>query len=157
MRITKMVPTDKGENKLDVAASDGELQVAALVFISSLLALSEKRTEIKTVVKGLRSNIYPLVIDAPFGQLGKDFRKGISKYVPELSPQVIILLSPTHYDNDVETVLKNSGRIGKRYYLHYHGQVKADLSPNIKIDNKQYQHFTHIDKPEYTIIEKMDI
>ena len=56
-----------------------------------------------------------------------------------------------------ETVLKNSGRIGKRYYLHYHGKVKPDLSPNIEIENKQYQQFTHIDKPEYTIIEKLDI
>ena len=57
----------------------------------------------------------------------------------------------------MEAVLKNTGRIGERYYLHYHGSVREGLSPNIEIDNTTVQQFTNIDKSEYTTIEKFDI
>lgn len=113
----------------EVALSQGQRQVTSLVFIASLVALARRRSEIPTIIKGLTGSEYPMVMDSPFGQLSQ-FRPGVARWIPELAPQVIIFVSSTQFEGDVATELKKSKRIGKRYYLAYHG-------PNIQPDAKR--------------------
>ena len=127
----------------DVSLSSGQRQVKLLVFIASLLALSRRRSEIPTILKGLSGSEYPLVTDSPFGQLS-DFRAGISRWVPNLAPQVIILVTPKQYDGDVESALKETDRIGKRYYLAYHGpqnSLREGARKEITIEGKPFQQY----------------
>ncbi len=113
----------------EVALSQGQRQVTSLVFIASLVALARRRSEIPTIIKGLTGSEYPMVMDSPFGQLSQ-FRPGVARWIPELAPQVIIFVSSSQFEGDVATELKKSKRIGKRYYLAYHG-------PNIQPDAKR--------------------
>jgi DNA sulfur modification protein DndD len=115
--------------------------VTSLVFIASLLALARRRSEIPTILKGLSGNEYPLVTDSPFGQLSI-FRAGVAKWVPNLAPQVVLLVSPKQFDGDVAEALRETGRIGKRYYLTYHGPTMPERAqPQLVIDGQPIQQY----------------
>lgn len=157
LRIRKRVP---GHNEgvepaeIDVALSTGQRQVTSLVFIASLLALARRRSEIPTILRGLSGSEYPLVTDSPFGQLSI-FRHGVAKWVSELAPQVVLLLSPKQYEGDVATALRESGRIGKRYFLSYYGpSLPERAQPHLNVDDRPHQQY--FDHPEeFTRIEEI--
>jgi DNA sulfur modification protein DndD len=140
----------------DVALSTGQRQVKLLVFIASLLALAKRRSEIPTILRGLSGSEYPLVTDAPFGNISV-FRAGISRWVPNLAPQVTILLTPSQYDGDVEKALRETGRVAKRYYLAYHGpenSLRQGANATLTIEGKEYQQYFSSDE-EFTEIKEL--
>jgi len=136
---------DEGDERVeqDVALSTGQRQVKLLVFIASLLSLAKRRSEIPTILRGLSGSEYPLVTDAPFGNISV-FREGISRWVPNLAPQVSILLTPSQYDGDVEKALRETGRVAKRYYLAYHGPentLRQGANATLTVEGKDYQQY----------------
>jgi len=138
LRIMKRVSSGEADEhsagrETEVALSQGQRQVTSLVFIASLVALARRRSEIPTIVKGLTGSEYPMVMDSPFGQLSQ-FRPGVARWIPELAPQVIILVSNTQYEGAVDNELRRSRRIGKRYILAYHGpNIHPDAKRELKI------------------------
>lgn len=157
LRIRKRVPgREEGEEvkEIDVALSTGQRQVTSLVFIASLLSLARRRSEIPTILKGLSGNEYPLVTDSPFGQLSI-FRWGVAKWVPDLAPQVVLLVSPKQFDGDVADALRETGRIGKRYYLAYHGPSMPDRAqPQLVVDGQTVQQYFQSNE-EFTEIKEL--
>jgi DNA sulfur modification protein DndD len=157
LRIRKRVPgLEEGEvvAEIDVALSTGQRQVTSLVFIASLLSLARRRSEIPTILKGLSGSEYPLVTDSPFGQLSI-FRYGVAKWVPDLAPQVILLVSPKQFDGDVADALRETGRIGKRYYLAYHGPSMPDRAkPQLIVDGQTVQQYFQ-NTEEFTEIREL--
>lgn len=128
LRMTKSIASSRG----NVGMSTGEGQLMSLVFIASLVSLVRKRGDIDTsIVRDTDNEIYPLVMDSPFGQLGETFRKGVAKWIPEIAPQVIIMVSPTQWRAEVETELNSSGRVGRRYLLQYNGKIKNPEHPKV--------------------------
>jgi DNA sulfur modification protein DndD len=160
MRIRKnVIVGDSIDNsvEIDVALSTGERTVASLVFIASLVALAEDRTNIPTMLKGLEGSVYPVAIDSPFGSLSM-FRSGVASYIPEFAPQVILFVSPEQYNGQVETALNASQRVGKRYYLNYHGPTLPERAQTKLVINQQnISQYTESDTEEYTELKEVDI
>lgn len=158
LRIRKRVPgSEEGAEvaEIDVALSTGQRQVTSLVFIASLLALARKRSEIPTILKGLSGNEYPLVTDSPFGSLSI-FRWGVAKWVPDLAPQVVLLVSPKQFDGDVADALRETGRIGRRYYLAYHGpSIPERAKPELVVDGVTVQQYFE-SQEEFTEIKEFE-
>lgn len=156
LRVQKKVFSSRGDAKLtDAALSTGERTVISLVFIASLLALSKRRSEIPTILKGLSGSVFPLVIDSPFGSLSI-FREGVAKIIPELAPQILLLVSPEQYNGSVEKVLNQTGRVGKRYYLSYHGPSLPEKSkPELSISGETFTQYYEVKDDEYTQIEEI--
>lgn len=158
LRIRKRVPgLEEGEvvAEIDVALSTGQRQVTSLVFIASLLSLARRRSEIPTILKGLSGSEYPLVTDSPFGQLSI-FRYGVAKWVPDLAPQVVLLVSPKQFDGDVADALRETGRIGKRYYLAYHGPFMPERAqPQLIVDGQTVQQYFQSTE-EFTEIREVE-
>ncbi|HOB98777.1 MAG TPA: chromosome segregation protein SMC [Verrucomicrobiota bacterium] len=128
--------------EIDVALSTGQRQVTSLVFIASLVSLARRRAEIPTILKGLSGAEYPMVMDSPFGQLSLQFREGVAKWVPSLAPQVVIFASSTQYEGPVADVLRQSRRVGKRYYLCYHGpKLAANARPDLVVDGRRLEQY----------------
>lgn len=145
------------ETEKEAALSTGERTVAALVFIASLVSLAEKRAEIPTIMKDLTGAAYPLVIDSPFASLSV-FRDGVARHVPELAPQVMLLVSPETYSGPVERALAETGRVGRRYCLiHYGRQIAGSYSPELQLSGKRYPQFVHDESDEYTEIREIEI
>jgi DNA sulfur modification protein DndD len=158
LRIRKRVAGSEGDEKpaeIDAALSTGQRTVTSLVFIASLVALAKKRSEIPTILKDLSGSAYPVAIDSPFGSLSI-FRRGVARYIPELAPQVLLLVSPEQYNGQVETSLNESGRVGKRYYLAYHGPTMPDrANPELVINGESIQQYFRNDSEEFTEIRSL--
>lgn len=156
LTVRKEIPVFGSDEsvELDVAQSTGERQITSLVFIASLVSLARRRSEIKTIIKGLSGAEYPMVMDSPFGQLGGDFRKGIATWIPDLAPQVVILVSNSQYEGAVEEVLEKSKKVGKRYFLRYHGpSLKKDATPVLTLGGVEYEQYKEADEESTEIVE----
>lgn len=158
LRVFKTLLDDEGnQTPRETGLSTGERTVVSLVFISSLLDIAKKRSEIPTILKGLSGAEYPVAIDSPFGSLSM-FRSEVARAIIELAPQVLLLVSPEQYDDKVENVLKNSGRIGKRYYLTYHApDISESADPFITIEGHSFSQYAKTDKEEFSEIKELNI
>lgn len=158
LRILKRVVSDTDDKEtfeIDAALSTGERTVTSLVFIASLLALARRRSEIPTILKGLSGSEFPAAIDSPFGSLSI-FRRGVARYLPELATQVLLLVSPEQYDGQVEEALNEYDRVGKRYYLEYHGPTMPDrANPELVVNGQTIQQYFSSSSEEYTAIKKL--
>ena len=159
LRVMKPLGPDiagnQGQEK-EAALSTGERTVAALTFIASLVALAERRAKIPTIMKDVSGAVYPLVIDSPFGALSV-FRDGVARHVPELAPQVLLLVSPETYRGRVEEALAATKRVGKRYLLVHHGrQIAGNYAPEVEISGTRYPQFVPDPNDEYAVIQEID-
>lgn len=137
---------------VDVALSTGERTVTSLVFIASLVALAERRAQIPTILRDLSGSEYPIAIDSPFGSLSV-FREGVARHVPELAPQVLLFVSPEQYNGQVERALAESKRVGKRYFLQYHGPaIPERAAPELAVNGERYQQYVATPNSEHTEI-----
>ena len=156
LRLTKLIPSDGGQVAVDVATSTGQRQIMSLVFIASLVALAKRRNEIPTILRDLHGGDFPLVMDSPFGQLGKEFRAAVARHIPELAPQLIILVSSTQYAGDVERELGQSDRVGRRYILRYHAPTKRDdANDKVSIAGREFTIFLK-DETEHTQLSEVE-
>jgi DNA sulfur modification protein DndD len=155
LRLDSLEEAGGSPMEIDVALSQGQRQVTSLVFIASLVALARRRAEIPTIVKGLSGSEYPMVMDSPFGQLSQ-FRPGVARWIPELSPQVIIFVSSTQFEGAVAEQLKKTKRIGKRYYLAYHGpNIHADAKRELQIGKNPVTVYFE-ENEEFTEIQELE-
>lgn len=160
LRIRKRVPgsvEEGGGFEIDAALSTGERTVTSLVFIASLVALAKRRSEIPTILKDLSGSAYPVAIDSPFGSLSI-FRDGVARNIPELAPQVLLLVSPEQYNGQVERALNSTGRVGKRYYLAYHGPTIPDrANPELIVNGHSIQQYFPDKNDEYARVVEADL
>lgn len=158
LKIIKTISGDVGANdsvEKEAGLSTGERTVASLVFIASLVALAKKRADIPTIVKDLTGSAYPIVIDSPFGSLSI-FRDAVARNIPALAPQVLLLVSPQTYQGDVEKALRETDRVGKRYYLIHHGpRIAENTAPCLEIAGKTYEQFVEDRSDEFTEIREI--
>jgi len=116
--------------------STGENQVASLSFISSLVSICKDNYESQRN-KYLKGGIYPIVMDSPYGTLDSDYRRLVARTIPELADQIIVMLSSTQWNDEVEQEL--APRIGKEYTLLYHTpHPKKESDIVIKSDKYEY-------------------
>ena len=155
LRVRKRVAGSAVNSKdaeIDAALSTGQRTVTSLVFIASLVALANRRSEIPTIVRGLSGSAYPIAIDSPFGSLSM-FRKDVARYIPELAPQVLLLVSPTQYDGDVDEALETVGRVGRRYFLTFTGPTIPDrANPELVVGGRKIQQYFPSTDEEFTRI-----
>ncbi len=158
LSIRKNVMLESGDEgpTTDVAQSTGQRQITSLVFIASLVALARQRGKIPTILRGLSGAEYPMVMDSPFGQLSTRFRSGVARWIPNLAPQVIILVSHTQFEGPVADELKKSKKVGKRYYLAYHGrELPKAAEQELQINKARVQVYFEA-KEEHTQICELD-
>lgn len=160
LRIRKRVAggeDDQRSTEIDAALSTGERTVTSLVFIASLVSLAKRRSEIPTILKGLSGSAYPVAIDSPFGSLSI-FRYDVARNIPELAPQVLLLVSPEQYNGQVENALTEAGRVGKRYYLAYTGPTMPERSnPTLIINGQKIQQYFPSKTEEFTEIREVEL
>lgn len=154
LKLTKFVARDGGVSAVPVATSAGQRQVMSLVFIASLVSLAKRRNEIAKILKDVQGGDYLVAMDAPFDKLGGEFTSAVARYIPELAPQVVLLIFNRHFLGEVEQELGASKRVGRQYYLRYHAPKKRpDAAAKIRVANKEYVVFQEDDIEHTEIIE----
>jgi len=83
--------------------SAGERQVLSLSFITAMSRISEEEA--------------PLVMDTPFGRLSSQPRNNITKYVPDMADQLVLLVTDEELRDQARANLES--RIGYEYQLEF--------------------------------------
>ena len=156
LSIRQQVAAEDLEDPLimEVGPSTGQRQITSLVFIASLVALAKRRADIPTIVRGLGGAEYPIVMDSPFGSLSTRFREGVTRWIPTLAPEVLVLVSDTQFKGSVEKVLNETRKLGRRYYLRLHGPgLKDKEDDTLTIGGRSYQRYFEAPEEKTDIVE----
>ena len=114
---------DDGLEKRPVLVlSSGEQRLLDLCFISALVAVCREREEEQNAVL-LPGAVAPLVVDAPFGELDPEYQALAAKTMMNLSDQLILLLSKTHWTTEVDTTIRPY--VGNEYVFVGHRKDPA--------------------------------
>jgi DNA sulfur modification protein DndD len=132
LRLTKDIG---GQEEPVRGASTGEKQVLSLAFVGALSAKARSTFEhAKHGTKLFRGGLYPLVIDSAFGSLEVEYRRDVAKWIPTLSPQVILMVSQSQYRQEVEQELLP--RVGKEWILKC--ETRKNATRDITILGRSY-------------------
>jgi len=102
-----------GDDQRVVAMSQGERQITSLSFIGALVDIA--RTNYEGKKKFYFGGIYPLIMDSPFGQLDPEHRKNVAEGIPELAPQIILMVADQQWTGDIDSTM--TPRVGKEYFI----------------------------------------
>ncbi len=128
-----------GEAQIVHEKSTGESQVTSLSFIASIIDYAREQTHKNKPNSFLKGGVFPIVMDSPFGALDPDYRKLIARHIPELAQQIIIMVSKSQWDGEVQEECEK--RVGKQISLVYHApSIREGLeSPQI-VSGAEFEH-----------------
>lgn len=106
------------QDSVPVAKSTGERQVASLSFIASLVSLARDRYVSDEDTTYFTGGIYPMIMDSPFGYLDPEYQQRISAMLPEMAPQVVVLVTQSQWTSEVAGEMDTVA--GEEYHLRYH-------------------------------------
>lgn len=98
---------------LEVDKSRGERQIASLTFIGSLVQIARERYESDADAEYFSGGIYPIVMDSPFGALDDDHRRTVSRVIPRMAEQVVVLVTDSQWRGPVASEMNE---IASRQY-----------------------------------------
>lgn len=121
--------------RVAVDISTGERQIASLAFIGSLVKIAQDRYEDDTEYEYFTGGIYPLVMDSPFGALDNTHREEVSRVIPDLGSQIVVLATDSQWQGPVAEQMAN--RIGQQYWLDYQQEGDENGRPMTRIHAEQ--------------------
>lgn len=123
---------EKAINTIKISNSTGQQTVLSLAFVKAILDYSRKMAEEKD--KELKkTKSYPVVIDAPFSDLSGDNLKNAAANLYSFSEQVILLISPTSYENIKEDINEHINSINI-FNKNNKGQYSTIEKGVVKVD-----------------------
>lgn len=132
-----------------VAKSTGENQILSLSFVGALAALARERYDESKASHGLAAvtggagGVFPIVMDAAFGTLDESYRRDVAKGLPELAPQVIVLVSKAQGVGAVEEELRY--RVGRMHIIHYLTTKEDVDSERLELGGEQHPYIDYGD------------
>jgi DNA sulfur modification protein DndD len=124
------------ENKWvrETGMNKGRQQCLSLSLIKSLASLAadpERFSDGSLAV--FAPQIYPIVIDAPFGVLTEDPALRLAKDLPNFANQVVCLVNHAHYSL-VSPEFDRPGSVGRKFYIYHHfSPLGSDAASTKKI------------------------
>ena len=102
-----------------------------IVFIPLRLSDPERFSDGSLAV--FAPQIYPIVIDAPFGVLTEDPALKLAKDLPNFANQVVCLVNHAHYSL-VSSEFDRPGSVGRKFYIYHHfSPLGSDAASTKKI------------------------
>lgn len=117
---------------IEVDKSRGERQIASLSFIGSLVEIAREQYKSGHEGEYFDGGIYPIVMDSPFGALDNEHRGEVSRVLPMLADQVVVLVTDSQWEGPVQREMGPS--VGAHYELDYEENGGVDRSPVTEIE-----------------------
>lgn len=118
-----------------VAASTGENQILSLSFIGGIIDRVRQSRQSNTLM-GYDSSTFPIVMDSPFGSLDQIYRRQVAKAIPQLAKQLIILVTKTQWEGEVEAA--TTPLIGQEYVLTYYSPKTNCECDSLELNQHKY-------------------
>lgn len=119
---------------LEVEKSRGERQIASLTFIGSLVNIARERYESSSDSEYFSGGIYPIVMDSPFGALDDDHRRQVSRVIPRMAEQVVVLVTDSQWRGPVANELTDIA--AEQYNLVYDPGDESGTYPHTTIERE---------------------
>ncbi|MFD7641824.1 AAA family ATPase [Kitasatospora sp. NPDC059795] len=136
--------------------STGENQILGLSFVGAVSEVAksfhERRSGADQVIAD-GGGVYPVVMDAPFGSLDLTYQEEISRALPELTSQIVTLLSQSQARGRVMENLQESAT--SMYVLHSITPNRQAKEETIEIRNRAVPYVSYGDF-EHTVLEKVN-
>ena len=144
-----------GDKRLVHVLSDGEQRLLDLCFVSALVAVCRERENEKDAIV-LPGAVAPLIVDAPFGQLDPEYQALAVKTMMDLSDQLVLMLSKTHWTNEVDSAIRPA--LGKEYLLigYRQGVAGSASGVQISIGNRTYDQMVYDANKDWTEIRSVE-
>ena len=116
------------EDRLPAPKSTGENQLLSLSFVGALAQLCRDQANQGENVQlvGKVGGLYPIVMDAAFGNLDDNYREAIANALPSMTSQVVVLTSKAQATGVVAKELRP--HTGAEYVVCVH-TTKSDVDP----------------------------
>jgi hypothetical protein len=139
-------------DKRQVTLSTGESNLLKFAVIAAIVGMAGKRTTISQVDWISEPIIAPLIFDAPFSVLDKEYRTGVTKNLSELASQLILMFDSDKWNDELSDIL--NPKIGKAYVLVSKAKgLKKSISKNIEIRGKFFSLNEYGDRDETSVKE----
>jgi len=123
-----------------VGLSKGETQVLAFCFIGSIIEIQREHVEKQGLIPaGVDATEYCIAMDSPYGQLAKNYRETVSKYIPEVTDQVILFVTDSQWQVGAQEIMGE--RVGKQYVLTQHAtaeNLEGNKLASVSLNGKDY-------------------
>lgn len=137
--------------------STGENQILGLSFVGAVSELARKAHERKQKEGGERlgdGGVYPVVMDAPFGNLDVEYQDQVAESLPKLTTQIVTFLSQSQSRGEVMNRLQGAA---SRMYVLRSVTSKADArEQSITINNRAVPYVTQ-GEFEHTVLEEVTV
>ena len=118
-----------GSKQKVVVLSSGERRLVDLCFVSALVKVCRQR-ESQTGGLLVPGATAPLIVDAPFGELDPEYRELAVTTMMDLSEQLVLLLSKTHWEH-IDKALRP--RLGEEWLLTAYHQSPAGRASEVSV------------------------
>ncbi|MDY6939782.1 MAG: AAA family ATPase [Cyanobacteriota bacterium] len=119
----------------NVAASTGENQILSLSFIGGIIDGVREWSQ-KNTLMGPDSSTFPVVMDSPFGSLDEIYRRQVTRWIPKLANQLVVLVSKTQWRGEVAREIAD--RVGREYVLSYNSPKPDCEEDSIELGGVSY-------------------
>lgn len=127
---------ESDQSMITAGASTAENQVLSLAFIGGIIDQAREYTAQRDLLPGPDSSVFPMVMDAAFGNLDPIYRSNVARRIPELANQVIILVNKSQWQDEVAK--NTAARIGKQYVISYQGPREDITEDSVEIVGINY-------------------
>jgi DNA sulfur modification protein DndD len=143
-----------GERTEVSVLSSGERRLVDLCFVAALVAVCRDReSEVGSIL--LPGAVAPMIVDAPFGELDPEYQALAATTMIELSEQLVLMLSKTHWTTAVDEAIRP--QVGREYLMvGYRAGDALDAVPvEITVGGMTYQQMVYGSSHSWTAIESI--
>lgn len=130
----------EGSDRLLAPKSTGENQLLSLSFVGALAQLCKEQAELRSEAQllGHIGGLYPMVMDAAFGNLDNNYRAAVARALPSMTSQVVVLTSKSQADGVVSKEL--SAHVGAEYVICVHTTKEDAERESISLRGQEWDY-----------------
>ena len=145
----------EGPQRRPAPKSTGENQVLSLSFIGALVEVCREqsdRSEDSSLV-GRMGGMYPIVMDAAFGNLDDTYREAIAQALPSMASQVVVLTTKAQASGVVNSTLRP--RAGAEYVIALRTSKDEATAESITLDGKTWEYVVPGAQSDSALLQKV--
>lgn len=131
---------DSSGSDVPVGLSGGETQQLAFAFVGSVIEIQREHSETDSLGVGVDATSIPIVMDSPYGQLSGAYRAAVSRYIPEVADQVIVLVTDSQWEGAAASSLRD--RVGASFVMKQHATqetIAKHMVGSVTLGGREYK------------------
>ncbi|MFI5955395.1 AAA family ATPase [Cryptosporangium sp. NPDC051539] len=130
----------EGPDRLLAPKSTGENQLLSLSFVGALAQVCKEQAERagEAQLLGRIGGLYPIVMDAAFGNLDNNYREAIARALPGMTSQVVVLTSKSQAEGIVAREL--APHVGAEHVICVHTTKPDALRESITVAGQEWDY-----------------